>query len=364
MVGVTTSIHPPDVIDDLESAWSSWIRDAEATTLLDTPEYARFLLAEVPSNYDAGLVVARVGEDPVAIVPWRRQVNLLGVPTGAVFVSGRPPARPGYEECRIEASAALYELKPTPISVQLDLPCDVALGMPSTGRWSMSEPRSVVSLCTMRLGPSWEGFVEVQSARFRRHLRYALKQVDKDWVLDDVTHEAEWWVERANDMLEASINETQGYGSRRLIHLYARQRSIVPAFRGRGLRVFALRQGNHVASVMYGVRWRDEFYLIRQGNDLHPSGTLKESASLTMRAAAFRTLAGQGVRTVRVVGSTRGWPVTVEHHASTTFERTGPATATRRGIVALLNTVGKWRPVRVARSQITRIVPSLGRHAA
>lgn len=300
---VETEILSAERMGEL-AAW--WTSPPGRSPLYDSFAYARFRLLQQPPNATGGVALVRDGSEPIAALPFRFQRSLGGIPTCRLQTIGFGHASPAFPAAA-EWPGRLARLRPEGRRVwTIEIESSVTEARRDRGRRSFARELSGKP-GTIRLAGSWDDFVAAQPARLRKHLRSAVRQAERGgWALIDRSREGPAAVERTNELLDSYLNHKfqRAYGGRYRTAL--RDAALFEAFPPALVRAFALQRGDQVASMLYGVRWGDAFYLLRQGNDPAFFGELSEAASLTLRAALIQDLVGRGVRTLEVVGGTEG----------------------------------------------------------
>ncbi|MHB8633729.1 MAG: GNAT family N-acetyltransferase [Thermoplasmatota archaeon] len=339
--------------------WGEWAAADPEATLFETPAYASYRLQALPSNYEGGIASIREGDEEVGFVPYVMQRSLAGLPSrrlATVGIGAHSPATTSGEVVG-RAAEALAGWKPLASlrveSPTLAPPMAVPRHYESRGQESL-DPKPG----TIKLAEDWDGFLRAQSARFRHRVGNTYRRsVREGWSLVDRTGDGERAVATANDLNDSWQNHRYREAYKGRYRASQRDAGFALAFRDDGFRAYGLQRGDEVASVLYGVRHRETFYLFRQGN---AQAFLDVSPSMTLRAFVIERVMGEGVRTLEVVGGTEGhWKTEPPQRQALLFNRRGWVPGLQRWAVQqVLSRKRSWG-VGVVRRGLGRVAPSV-----
>jgi hypothetical protein len=253
-------------------------------------------------------------------------------------------------------------MRPRLGTVRIERPADDTPAPASRGRLrSMGLAPTAPKPGLIALAPTWDEFLGNQSSRFRKHLRqYARHAANDGWVCVDETRAAANAIEEANRLNDRWQNHRHS-GAYHGHYKAAQRDQHVPATFGDELRVFALRRGTETASIFYGVRFRDRFYLIRQGNNPE---CLSLSPSTTLRALAIQRLVPEGIRWLDVVGGTEGvWRTEPPQRVLAVFHGSGWLAGVRRALARAVLANKRSPSVTFVRRCLNRVAPALAANA-
>ncbi|MHB8632732.1 MAG: GNAT family N-acetyltransferase [Thermoplasmatota archaeon] len=333
--------------------WRAWSAHPEAR-LYEQPDFVDHALSQLPFNYEGGVIEVFDGCVLAGLLPFKFQRILAGLPTRRLTTLSLPVVAPGQDAVEVMRAVGAAAMATKGVStVEL-------LGRRSWQGEARSAFRpagfeEVGKPGTIPLAPSWEEFLSRQPRKFRRLLRYDLKKAAREgWELEEWSGTPERALDTTRDLYDRWQNVR--YPSYRGRFRSPPQDRRLPALFGADFRAFALCRGEEVASVLYGVAFRDTFYLLRQGN--HPSH-LAVSPSTTLRSLAIPRLVEAGIGTLEAVGGTEGcWkakPMPRVHHV---YHRSGLVSRLHRLAYRTLARHKRSRFTTAVRAKLMRIAPT------